>query len=175
MHFAQWTTENGSGNSRRTLEPEYHAVSASKPSFVRMRRRSRKSASHRLTSVSEDGSVRSRESQQTQDGSVRSRESQQTSELSRASKSKGKSREGRRSTKRRGKYPRGENTENTDNTDTISMVPCDGYSADASQEVSRRSCGLSGLSESPMTMRRFDRRLDGFQEDMRELVRQSFE
>lgn len=162
MHFAQWTTENGSGNSRRTLEPEYHAVSASKPSFVRMRRRSRKSASHRLTSVSEDGSVRSRESQQ-------------TSELSRASKSKGKSREGRRSTKRRGKYPRGENTENTDNTDTISMVPCDGYSADASQEVSRRSCGLSGLSESPMTMRRFDRRLDGFQEDMRELVRQSFE
>ena len=50
----------------------------------------------------------------------------------------------------------------------------DGYSADASQEVSRRSYGMSGLTESS-TVRRFSHQLDGFQEEMRALVRESLE
>ena len=62
--------------------------------------------------------------------------------------------------------------------DTSSMIPRisthDGYSADASQEVSRRSHGTSGLTETS-TVRRISHRLDGFQEEMRALVRESLE
>ena len=84
MHFARWTSEN--------MESELNVGTIPKPSHVTMRSKLRKSHKYmpnRLGSMSEDGSVRSRESQH-------------ASESSRSSKSKGRRREGRRSTKQRG-------------------------------------------------------------------------
>ena len=186
MHFARWTSENVESDSTRVLESRPHVRTISEPSHVTMRsksRKSRKRMSHGLGSVSEDGSARSRESQH---------------ESSRSSKSEGRRREGRKSTKRRGEQ-RGESENasmhNRDLGSRGSLNSLDssvrepnskgslisalsdgtpGYFADGSYDLSRRSSRMSRLSETS-TVRRFDLRLNGFQEEMRLLVRQSLE
>ncbi len=186
MHFARWTSENVESDSPRVLESRPHVRTISEPSHVTMRsksRKSRKRMSHGLGSVSEDGSARSRESQH---------------ESSRSSKSEGRRREGRKSTKRR-EEQRGESKNasmhNRDLGSSGSLNSLDssvrepnskgslisalsdgtpGYFADGSYDLSRRSSRVSRLSETS-TVRRFDLRLNGFQEEIRSLMRESLE